>query len=420
MGITVRQKTKGPGKPWHLFVHHDGIIRSKKIGSRMQAEAAAREIQEGLALGRLVYDTSCRFLLREIKEGVGEVISAEEVESAMTSPRFADYAKKYMEQYAKRHLKRNTYTSYQGIIDNHLLGPWGNRRLNKITRRDVIELLREKSETLKHGTVYNIRVLISGIFTYAVEEEVIANHPALRLGKHLGRLTEREHGSKHINPMNSDQVGKLLRLAQFKFPMYYPLLLCAFRTGMRMGELLGLAWSDIDFKHGTITVRRSYSHGHFSTTKSKKNRRIDMSTQLSSALLKYQSDLLNRFCGSLPRCRVPVRSKNEPNSIQLVFPNEIGKPIDGDNLRRRVFHPLLKELGVAGFRFHDIRHTFASQLLENGEPINYVKDQMGHASITTTVDTYGHSIRKTNPEAVNKLDDAMLNGADLKLVGGAG
>jgi len=74
---------------------------------------------------------------------------------------------------------------------------------------------------------------------------------------------------------------------------------------------------------------------------------------------------------------------------------------------------LIEKLDVAHFRIHDIRHTFASQLLANGAPIVYVKEQMGHASIQTTVDIYGHLIQGANRTEVNRLDDANFGGAEV-------
>ncbi len=111
-----------------------------------------------------------------------------------------------------------------------------------------------------------------------------------------------------------------------------------------------------------------------------------------------------RFGGRLPVWQVPgARGKAE--SIELVFHSESGGPLDGDNFRSRVFYPLLEKADVPRFRFHDIRHTFASLLLANGESLHYVKEQMGHASIQTTVDVYGHLVPGSNRNAVNRLDD---------------
>ena len=73
---------------------------------------------------------------------------------------------------------------------------------------------------------------------------------------------------------------------------------------------------------------------------------------------------------------------------------------------------------VPRFRFHNIRHTFASLLLANGESLHYVKEQMGHASIQTTADVYGHLVPGSNRNAVNRLDDPV--GPELKVVPAAG
>ena len=100
--------------------------------------------------------------------------------------------------------------------------------------------------------------------------------------------------------------------------------------------------------------------------------------------------------------------------IHMVFPNRDGRPTDGDDFRSRAFYPLIEKAGVPRFRFHDIRHTFASLLLGQGESLHYVKEQMGHASIQTTVDVYGHLEPGSNRNAVNKLDDP--EGPSLRLI----
>ena len=86
-----------------------------------------------------------------------------------------------------------------------------------------------------------------------------------------------------------------------------------------------------------------------------------------------------------------------------------GGPIDSTNLRRRVLKKSIEKADLPRFRrFHDIRHTFASLLLAQGESLHYVKEQMGHASIQTTVDVYGHLVPGSNRNAVNRLDDPAL------------
>jgi hypothetical protein len=92
---------------------------------------------------------------------------------------------------------------------------------------------------------------------------------------------------------------------------------------------------------------------------------------------------------------------------QWVFCNVNGGLIDPDHLRNRVFYGLLKAAGLRRLRFHDLRHTFASLLLQQGESPVYVKEQMGHSSIQVTVDLYGHLIPGGNKQAVDRLDSTQ-------------
>ena len=83
-----------------------------------------------------------------------------------------------------------------------------------------------------------------------------------------------------------------------------------------------------------------------------------------------------------------------------------GTQIDPSNLRK-IFNRLLADAGLRRVRFHDLRHSFASLLLQNGESLAYVKEQMGHSSINVTVDIYGHLVPGGNRQAVDRLDDTL-------------
>jgi len=392
MGVTVRQKRKGKGNTWYVFIHQSNRIKSKKVGDKKLAESLAGKIRKKLLAGEFKIDDS-----RE------------------DSPRFAQFAKHYIETYAKVTTKINTWRGYECILKNHLLPVWGERRMCDIKRADVKALVLEKqNDGHKVGTVNNIKNLISGIFNLALEEEIVQANPATNVCKYI-RMPERK---KCIAVLSKDEVSALLGLVLQKYPQHYPVLLCAFRTGMRMGELAGLAWDDVNFDANMIQVRRSYSHGLFSTPKNRKHRYVDMSQQLKQTLLRHQSAQLREHGGKLPITKLPSQFSPE-DTVRLVFAELDGSPADLDNFRRSKFYKYLKEANVPHhIRFHDIRHTFASLLLQQGESLHYVKEQMGHASIQTTVDVYGHIVPGSNRNAVNKLDDE--NTPALKLVSSAG
>jgi integrase len=132
----------------------------------------------------------------------------------------------------------------------------------------------------------------------------------------------------------------------------------------------------------------------FTTPKSKKSRRVDLSKQLRHVLLQLRNERL-------------VKTFNERKSSiadDLVFPSPEGSVLDPDNLIKRYFLPCIEHAGLRRFRFHDLRHSFGSLLIQDGASLAYVKEQMGHSSIQVTVDTYGHLIRGANVSWVDRLD----------------
>jgi integrase len=159
-----------------------------------------------------------------------------------------------------------------------------------------------------------------------------------------------------VNPLTREEVARLLEAAQQHTPRYYPLFLCAVRTGMRIGELLGLQWGDIDFPGRFIEVRRAIVRGNVGPTKNGKIWRVDMSQQLSTTLKTLQTqrkvETLQKGWGEVP---------------DWVFINEEGHPLDDCNVRNRVFYRCLEKAGLRRLRFHDLQHTFASLLIAQNE-----------------------------------------------------
>jgi integrase len=97
-----------------------------------------------------------------------------------------------------------------------------------------------------------------------------------------------------------------------------------------------------------------------------------------------------------------------PNNLDLVFPNEVCNPVNHNNLVNRYFLPALKKAGLPKIRFHDLRHTFASLLIEQGENIKYIQTQLGHSSPTVTLNVYAHLMKPVNQEATTRLENVIL------------
>jgi len=103
---------------------------------------------------------------------------------------------------------------------------------------------------------------------------------------------------------------------------------------------------------------------------------------------------------------------NKLSPEEWIFRNSRGNPPDMQNFKNRVFLKLLEKAGLRRIRFHDLRHTYASLLIQNGESLVYVKEQLGHSSIKITVDVYGHLVPGSNRQAVNRLPSLKVSQAD--------
>jgi integrase len=120
-----------------------------------------------------------------------------------------------------------------------------------------------------------------------------------------------------------------------------------------------------------------------------------------------------------PQLRQALESHrlNSPKSeLDLVFCNKEGKPVDPDNMVKREFHQVLKRANLRKIRFHDLRHTFASLLIDQGENIKFIQMQMGHSSAKTTLDRYGHLIPSDFRDAANRLDESVFGNFVSKLL----
>src|SRR5262249_45469460 len=236
-------------------------------------------------------------------------------------------------------------------------------------------------------------------YNQLIDDGLTMPNPAARIGRFL-----KAKGDPRlvIEPLTREEEALFLSTARVYCPRHYPMFLCAVRTGLRLGELLGLQWGDLDFANRFVEVRRSLQEGgRVELPKNGKGRRVDMSLHLAAELQRLRAfraeEALAKGWGAIP---------------DWVFCNEDGKPLWKSNFERRAFHKALEKAKLRRIRFHDLRHTFASRLIQNGESLAYVRDQMGHHSIKVTVDIYGHLVPGANKAAVDRLDDTTNGVSD--------
>lgn len=163
-------------------------------------------------------------------------------------------------------------------------------------------------------------------------------------------------------------------------------------TGLRESELLGLRWSDIDLQTGYVQVRRSYRSGAFYNTKTKASRRsVPIPYNLLTELKTWQN--------SCP--------KNAAGDLDLVFPTGAGAPENPSNPLNRGFYPALRRAGLRRIRFHDLQHTYASRLIDNGESPKVIQALLAHSSIQVTFDVYGHLFKSSMQGVAERLEQSF-------------
>jgi integrase len=381
MGVKVRKR----GTKWYVLVSYRGRRKAKCVGSREAAEQVRRQVEAKLALGDLsVLDTT-----------------------ADRKPNFAKYADGWLKDYARIECKTSTAKGYEGVLKQYLRPRFGAKSLDEIRRNDIKALINDLiTKNLSRNTIRNALCVIRSLFNYAIEEGLVESNPAARLGRFTRSAKTPE--TKGI-ALTTIEIRQFLRAAQEICPDYHPLLLLAVRAGLRRGELVAVRWGDIQFGGDEtdcerfILVRHNYVRREHTTTKSKKSRRVDLSRELRRILIEIRDKrLLEAY----------LNGKTDI-SDELVFRSSSGSIVDPDNLYHRVFLPVLAKAGIRRIRLHDLRHTFGSQLLQNGASIVYVKEQMGHSSIQVTVDIYGHLIPGANVCFVDRLDELAAEQAKI-------
>ena len=322
--------------------------------------------------------------------------------------RFDEYAGEWLRRARVRNLAPNTVAAYEDAVLHHLLPFFRQTHLGAITRRDVDRFLVEEREgktrrgrkgqrvPISARTVNAALMVLKFMLREAVEQELIVSNPAAG-----AKPLRQPHGDESVHALQPDEIARLLDAAAEPYRTVY---LLAIHTGLRRGELLGLRWGDLDLQKGLLFVRRSLTRVRQGDsyviqegpTKSRSSRRtIDLSPDTVQALLRH------------PAGDDPTRD--------YVFRSRTGGPIDPSNLDTS-FRRDLAAAGLPEVRFHDLRHTHASLLIAAGVHPKAIQARLGHASIQTTLNIYGHLMPSAFEGVGAKLDQLLAQG-NIKATG---
>ncbi len=327
-----------------------------------------------------------------------------ELSTEMTLKAWLEY---WFEVYAKRTVKQSTAVSYYGYINGHIAPQIGMYKLSELNT-DVFQRffnVQSESGSLKGGglspkTLSNISRMIHKSMKKALELELIKKNYAEFIELPRQQATEMRVLTVYEQGLLMEELSRSKeRLA---FGVYLSLTL-----GIRLGEVLGLRWSDIDFKNGIIHIKRTVNRlptidGSVKTElvvgtpKSKKSvRDIPINNELCGEIMLYHAKI----------SRITHKSVyNDDYVLQSAF----GGPAEPKTLQE-TFKRIIKAAGIADANFHSLRHTFATRAVEKGVDVKTLSVILGHASVNFTLDRYAHVLDKQK----RKTMDLLLTGIAL-------
>ena len=317
----------------------------------------------------------------------------------ITVPMLYDMLK---EEDSINHRKTSYINTQENNYNKHIREYFINvDNVGKLTYEDIYqfrEQLRQKiaqntDKPLSTNTINKIMILLKKIFDVGLRKGYYSNNPV----KLLKKLPIEKPKIQFWTIEEFQQFLKLFKVDEYNIKLLFTVL---FFTGLRLGEALALTWQDIDFTSNTIHVTKStYVNkgiSHISTTKTKAGtRRIIINKKLSQELetwQKKQAKQLQQFSNDITTLQV---FQNSPIIITKdAIEKQYKKILERDNTLKKI-------------RIHDFRHSHASLLINNGEDYLVVKERLGHASITTTIDTYSHLYPSKQKDLADKLDDLL-------------
>ena len=278
--------------------------------------------------------------------------------------KFHEFAKDYL-KWGKANKKKSTC-----IRDSSIMGrldmEFGGKDIQDITAWQIEKWKSKRSEKLKPGSVNRELALLKHIFSKAIEWKRIKENPAQKVKRLKGE-------TRRVRYLMPDEIQILLSNCEGLLRDFLkPLVTLALHTGARKGELQGLQWPQVNFELGFISLL---------DTKNGERRDIPMNETVKATLegLKGNGD--------------------------YVFPNTNGKIIDNTQIHLAI-HEALNKSRIEDFHFHDLRHTFASNLVMQGVELNDVRELLGHKKMDMTL-RYAHLSPKHKKKVVNILDRVM-------------
>jgi integrase len=286
----------------------------------------------------------------------------------------------------------STLARYRQVITTHLVPGLGRIKLDRLTPRDVQHFLTGLRGNVAPATVVKVHGVLRVALSDAERLDLVPRNVAKAakppcLGRAERRTLTPEDARRLLDTIVGDRLESLFVLA--------------LATGLRRGELLGLRWTDVDLPGRVLFVRRTLQRTQHGL------RFVPPKTHRSSRPLPLSGLSLRAFEKQRARQVEERLAAGEMwQDRGLVFASTIGTPLEPRNVNRR-FEELRKAASLDWLHLHDLRHAFATFLLDQGEDLRTVMELLGHSTIRLTADTYGHVLPARARQAASAIDRVL-------------
>ncbi len=316
---------------------------------------------------------------------------AQGIESLDGEQSVKTFLERWLTDVQKGAVRTSTYESYEQVLRNRVYPHLGKLKLSKVTGQHIQALYGELTKDgLSPASVVRTHAILHKAFRQAVRWRIIPRNPVDEVQR--PRIPRHE-----MKTLTVEQVRALVDAASN--PLWRALFALAGTHGLRRGEALAVRWNDIDLVVGTLSVVRTLHHPkgggfEFSEPKTKNGRRkIRLAQHVLSELKAHRTEQLAH------RLAVGELWADE----DLVFANEFGRPLGEDKVTEN-FHRALERAGLPRVRFHDLRHTAATNMMALGVHAKVVQETLGHGNVGITLDIYSHVTPDMQEDAVERLN----------------
>jgi integrase len=372
-----------------------GKRRGNSEGTITQREDGRWEARVSLPDGKRksFYGKTREEVQKKLKQAIRDVDNGLQLTSNQET--LGQYLTNWLEG-VKHQVKTSSFHCYDNSIRIHVVPSLGKHRLAKLTPQHLQNFYTQKLDAgLSSTTVRQIHLILHR-----------ALKDAMRMGMIQRNVTEmvRPPRKRKVEMKTLDARQAALFVEAANGERLEALFVLAITTGMRQGELLGLRWQDVDIDKGIIHVRQALyiTRGVIYLTEPKtvnSRRTIQLAKVAIYALRKYRISYLQEAMAFGPDWNT---------KYNLVFPTTTGNPIRAAHLVESAFHRILRNAGLSRIRFHDLRHTAATLMLERGVNPKMVSEILGHSDISITLGIYGHITPRMQQMALDTIDDLYL------------